>query len=140
MVLGVLGMPAYASDATDKIIDDARKDCQSFENGVLEVSADAISLVDLTGNGVPDEVVDASHFSCSSAASLFCGTGGCAVSVVAEGVVGDYLAKGWRVTDWDGQPILLLAVHGSLCGGANPRRCIQAVIWSEGGLRSIGDE
>lgn len=129
---------AGASDAGDAIIQKARQECQSFENGVLEITDKAITRVDLTGDGEPDELVDSRAFSCSSAASLFCGTGGCSLTAIVGGSTTEFLAKGWRIVDWDGQPVLLLAVHGSECGGTNLRRCYNAMAWSEGAFRSVG--
>lgn len=129
---------AGASDTGDAIIQQARQDCQSFENGVLEITDNPISRVDLTGDGQPDELVDSRAFSCSSAASLFCGTGGCSLTAIVGGSTTEFQAKGWRIVDWDRQPILLLAVHGSECGGTNLRRCYNAMVWSESAFRSVG--
>lgn len=132
-----LPMPALAAETAEPIIAQARADCRSFENGTLTLGENAIVQADLTGDGLPEEIVDSREFTCSSAASLFCGTGGCTVTVVAEGVARAFLAKAWRIVDWNGQPILLLAVHGSDCGGTNLRRCYEAVVWSEGRFRSL---
>ena len=130
--------PASASEAASTIVDQARRDCKSFENGVLDTTEQTISLVDLTGDGRPEDIVDASQFSCSTAASLFCGTGGCLITVIVNATPFEFLAKGWKVIQWDNQPILLLAVHGSECGGTNLRRCYKAVVWSEDGFQSVG--
>jgi len=138
-VVAALWLPtaALASETVEGVIAQARADCRSFENGTLTVAENAIVQADLTGDGRPEEIVDSREFTCSSAASLFCGTGGCTVTVVAEGVARTFLAKAWRIVDWGSQPILLLAVHGSDCGGTNLRRCFEAVVWSEGGFRSL---
>lgn len=130
-------LPASASEAASQVIDQARRDCRLFENGVLETTPQAIAFADLTGDAKPEEIVDASQFSCSTAASLFCGTGGCTITVIVDGTATEFLAKGWKVVDWSGQPILLLAVHGSACGGTNLRRCFKALVWSEGDFRSV---
>lgn len=131
---------ARASQAANTIIEEAREICRSFDNGVLETGSGAISRVDLTGNGKPDEIVDHGEFSCSTAASLFCGTGGCSMTAIADGQPFEFLTKAWKVAVWDGQPILLLVVHGSECGGDNLRRCYRAEVWSENGFRSVGQE
>jgi hypothetical protein len=137
-VFMIMAAPAIASDAANKVVDQARKDCKSFENGILKTTKQTITLTDLTGDGRPEEIVDASQFSCSTAASLFCGTGGCSITIIVNGKPFDFLAKGWKIVKWSDRPILLFAIHGSACGGTNLRRCYQAVVWSEGGFRSIG--
>ena len=62
---------ASASDAANAVVDEARNICRSFDNGVLKVGAGAVTSVDLTGDGQPDEVVDHGEFTCSTALSLF---------------------------------------------------------------------
>jgi hypothetical protein len=42
--------PASASEAASTVVDQARRDCKSFENGVLDTTEQTISLVDLTGD------------------------------------------------------------------------------------------
>lgn len=137
-VLVLWTAPAVAaSGAASAVVEQARADCRNFENGRLEVGDPAISQIDLSGDGKADEIVDFRHFSCSSSASLFCGTGGCPVTALVDGMPTEFLAKGWRVITWDSLPVLLLAIHGSECGGTNLRRCFRAVVWSEGAFRSI---
>lgn len=138
-VLILAGQPVLASDAGQRVIDQARADCRAFENGVLEGMEQAIAFADLTGDGKPEEIIDARRFSCSSAASLFCGTGGCSITVIVDERAVTFLAKDWKVITWSGQPILLLAIHGSDCGGTNLRRCFRALVWSEGDFRSVGE-
>jgi len=135
-----MATPAAASEAVGLVVDQAHQDCESFENGVLSMTEQTISLADLTGDGRSEEIVDASQFSCSTAASLFCGTGGCSITVIVNETAFDFLAKGWKIVQWGDQPILLLTVHGSECGGTNLRRCYRAVVWSEDGFRSVGED
>ncbi|MEM6934341.1 MAG: hypothetical protein AAF526_12240 [Pseudomonadota bacterium] len=120
--------PAQAT-SPEEVLDQARSDCNGLDNGILEAGEDAIVRVDVSGDGQPDEIVDANHLSCTSARSLFCGTGGCAVTVIVDGTTTEFLAKGWQVVDFAGSPVFLLAVHGSECGGDNTRRCVIAHVW-----------
>ena len=131
--------PALASEAATAVVDQARADCRAFEDGVLETTDEAITLIDLTGDGRPDELVDAAGFHCSSG-NLFCGTGGCPVTAIVDGAPTEFLAKGWTVVDWGPLSVLLLQVHGSACGGTNLRTCVEAVVWSEDGFRSVRSE
>jgi hypothetical protein len=80
----LLGAATAVAGPVDDVLEEARKNCESFEGGIFE-ARDAVQPVDLSGDGVPETVVDESRFSCSSAASMYCGTGGCMV----RAIVGD---------------------------------------------------
>lgn len=134
-----LAQSPRAQDPVEKVIERAREECRGFRNGSLTVADGAVTRVDVTGDGQADAVVDARFFRCSSAASLFCGTGGCAITVIADGSTTGFLAKGWRIIPWARHRVLLLEVHGSRCGGTNLRSCFQALNWSEGAFRSLGE-
>ena len=129
-----------AGQSGNDVIESARKSCYDLENGQLSTTDNAISKIDLTGDGQLDEIVDSCRFTCSTAASLFQSTGGCLVSVVANKTVTEFLAKGWKVITWGKQPILLLAVHGSECGVATLRGCYRAVVWSDNGFRTTSEK
>ncbi len=135
LAIALMATPALANDRTvSGVINTARDECRSLENGTLEVGENAVVEIDLTGDGKANTLIDASEFMCTTAASLFCGTGGCALSAVVDGTPHEFLAKGWRVVKMYDFPVLLLAVHGSECGGSGLRRCIKALSWSEGGF------
>ncbi|MGI9424278.1 MAG: hypothetical protein ACR2PA_13885 [Hyphomicrobiaceae bacterium] len=136
----IAATPVSAGQSGSDVIESARKSCYDLENGQLSTTDNAISRIDLTGNGQLDEIVDSCQFTCSTAASLFQGTGGCLVSIVANKKVTEFIAKGWKVVTWGKQPILLLAVHGSECGGTNLRRCYRAVVWSDGGFQTTNEK
>ncbi len=113
------------------IIQQAKNDCARFEKGKFSAAVDAIALHDLTGDGRPEEIVDASRFACSSATSMWGGSGGTVLWVVVEGEAYEFLAHKWRVVDVDGQNVLLLAVHSSECGDTiGP--CYRSLVWSNG--------
>ena len=131
--------PSWASEAIDRVVDQARQDCSDFEDGVLQTTDELLTLIDVTGDGEPDEVVDAHGFHCTTG-SLFCGTGGCPLTVIVDNTPTEFLAKAWTVIEWGEQPILLLEVHGSECGGTNLRTCFEAVVWSEDGFRTVNQE
>ena len=80
-----LPAPVLATEPAEDVIEQARADCRAFENGTLTLGENAIVQADLTGDGEPEEIIDSRQFTCSSAASLFCGTGGCTVTVVVDG-------------------------------------------------------
>ncbi len=126
--------------AIRKVIETAEADCKGYQNGKLIMTKKAWPRVDLTGDGELDVIVDAREFRCTTAATLWCGTGGCPITVISDGVPHEFLAKGWKVVEWSNLRILLLEVHGSECGGTNLRKCVRAEVWSDGAFRSIDAE
>ncbi len=128
--------PALAADTGATIISKARLACESYENGVFD-QGKAVSRVDLTGDGISDTVIDESDFRCSSARSLYCGSGGCTLHAIVDGEVWSFQAEGWRMIDWEGRPILLIARDGGWCGGAGAQVCYEAVVWSHGKMLTV---
>lgn len=136
MVLALGVGPVHAGDA-GAVVAEARRACESL-GGALKVGRGAVRRLDLDGDGVRDALVDAGRLTCTSSASLFCGTGGCAVTAIVNGRHSEFLARGWKRVNWDRRPVLLLAVHGSECGGVGADRCVKSVVFSPDGPRSIG--
>jgi len=114
-----------------EIVQKAKSECASFEGGKFNATEQAITLHDVTGDSRPEEVVDASEFSCSTSASMWGGSGGTFLWVIVDGKAYELLAHKWRVVDVDGQKVLLLAVHSSQCSDAiGP--CYRAFVWEDG--------
>ena len=114
-----------------EIVQNAKKDCNGFENGEFNATETAISLHDITGDGQLEEFVDGAKFSCSTALTLWSGTGGSYLWVVIAGKPYEFLAHRWKVIDMDGQRVLLVAVHSSECSDfAGP--CYRAYVWQDG--------
>ena len=132
----LLSFSAVASGAeplttSSEIIQKAKNECARFDGGEFHATNDAVTSYDFTGDGQPDEVVDASRFSCSTAASMWNGSGGTFLWVVVENKVYEFLAHKWRVVDLDDQRVLLLAVHSSECADTiGP--CYRALVWQDG--------
>jgi len=121
---------------TTEIVQTAKDECANFEGGKFNTTEKAITLHDFTGDGRPEELVDASQFSCSTSVSMWGGSGGTLLWVLAEGEKHEFLAHKWRVVDVDGQKVLLLAVHSSECSDTlGP--CYRAWVWSDDGFRTI---
>ena len=114
-----------------EIVQNAKRNCNSFENGVFHSTEQTITLHDFTGDGRPEEVVDASQFSCSTALTLWGGTGGTYLWVIVDNQALEFLAHSWQIVDADGQKVLLLAVHSSECSDSiGP--CYRAFVWQDG--------
>ncbi len=114
-----------------EIVQNAKRDCNGFENGEFSATEKTITLHDLTGDGRPEEIVDASQFSCSTVASLWGGTGGTFLWVIAEGKAYEFLAHYWQVIEAGKQQVLLLAVHSSQCSD-DIGPCYRAYVWQDG--------
>ncbi|MCP1335278.1 hypothetical protein [Futiania mangrovi] len=128
-------MPAHA-DPVDAILAAARSDCAAFENGVFHAN-DAVVEADLDGAAPADRLVDSSRFTCTSARSLYCGSGGCTLHAVIGERSWSFQAEGWRTIAWGERPILLVARDGGWCGGAGSQLCFEAVVWSHGEMLTV---
>ena len=117
--------------AVAEILLKAESQCASFERGKFHMEDSAIFAYDFTGDGQPEQIVDASQFACSTAASMWGGTGGTMLWVVVDEQPYEFLAHRWKVVDMYGQNVLLLAVHSYQCGDSvGP--CYRALVWSDG--------
>ena len=122
---------ADSGNLSSEIIQNAKKECASFERGTFSLSESAVTLNDITGDGNPEQIVDASQFACSTALTLWGGTGGTLLWIIVDQKVYEFLAHKWQIVNFDGQKVLLLAVHSSQCGDKiGP--CYRAYIWSDG--------
>ena len=134
VVLAAIAVPAMADETEppaelQAIIGQRTVECSSFEDGVLSLKDGAVQRIDLNGDGEDDWVLDEFFFNCSTAASLFCGTGGCGVNFQIGDVLTSRLAKGWDVHSMPPLSLVLLQVHGSNCGGTNVNPCVEALAW-----------
>lgn len=137
-LLAVATFPAYAV-TTDDVLAEASAFCASFENGAITVGPDAVQSVELTGDDMPETVIDYSGIACSTMASAWGGTGGTTLTILIDGQRFDHLAYGWMVVDFDG-PVLLLSQHGVNCGATGADRCVQALVWTAGKLTGPGEK
>lgn len=109
----------------------AAKACAAVEDGEFYLEWGAVNRVDLDGDLYDDWVLNESGFACSTAASLFCGTGGCMSHFLVGEELHSLLNQGWDVVYLGPNRILLVDVHGSRCGGVNPTPCVTASTWDE---------
>jgi hypothetical protein len=122
---------AHAQAALDALMAEAAADCASFENGNLMVGEESTNSVDLTGDGVPEVILDAGFLGCSTMASApYCGSGGCSLYAFVGEEVFEWQALGWRVIHWDGEPILLIGRDGGWCGASGAEHCFEALNWT----------
>ena len=140
IALVLLGYSLAASASENEataiaIMQKAESECNALDGGDFHSTEQTTTLHDLTGDGRPEEIVDASQFSCSSAASLWGGSGGTYLWVIVDGEAHEFLAHQWQVVDMYGNNVLLMAVHSSECSDAiGP--CYRAVAWGDDGFRT----
>lgn len=117
--------------SAEEIVQRAKQECDSFDKGRFHATVKAVSQYDFTGDGSAEALVDASQFSCSTAATLWGGSGGTFLWIVAPDKTYEFLAHKWKVVDVDGQNVLLLAVHSSQCSD-DVGPCFRAFVWQDG--------
>ena len=131
----VWNSPAVAADVSQlptglrAKVDLAAQACAEFNNGQFDLDWGAVERVDLDGDLQRDWVLNESGFACSSAASLYCGTGGCMSHFLIEEEVQSLLNQGWTVVDFGRQRVVVADIHGSNCDGINPTPCVTASVW-----------
>ncbi|UOR14420.1 hypothetical protein [Qipengyuania aquimaris] len=135
-IVGVLFSPALRAQETSSLpqplqdkIAVAKEACAEFDGGEFALEWGAIERVDLDGDLVADWVLNESGFACSSAASLYGGTGGSMSHFVVDGQVSSLLNQGWEVVSHGRYRVVLANVHGSQCDGINPTPCVTSSIW-----------
>ena len=124
----VSALPAQLQEKVEA----ARQACAEFDNGAFHLEWGAVDRVDLDGDLHHDWVLNERAFSCSTAASLYCGTGGCMSHFLVEDALHSLLNQGWGLAGLGPNKILLADVHGSQCGGINPTPCVTASTWDSG--------
>jgi hypothetical protein len=127
--------PAVSADVSQlppllqEKVETAAKACAALEDGKFDLEWGAVDRADLDGDRYPDWVLNESGFVCSTAVSLFCGTGGCMSHFLVEDELHSLLNQGWDLVDLGSNRVLLAYVHGAQCGGVNPTPCATASTW-----------
>ena len=123
--LDLTGLPATLAEKVTA----ARQACADNGNGEFALEWGAVTRTDLDGDLQPDWVLDESAYACSTAVSLFCGTGGCTSHFLVGDVVASFRNQGWTLVTFGRNRVLLTRVHGSDCGGNSPTPCFVARAW-----------
>jgi hypothetical protein len=129
-------LPAAAFADADAILAAAAKDCAEMDNGVF-ASDGAVRQIDMTGDGTEDTIVDEGLFTCTTAASLYAGSGGSMIHIFANGTESSFLVQGYETVRWAGRLIVLLAVDGSSCNTISANPCFEALTWVEDRFVSV---
>jgi hypothetical protein len=133
-----LSLPATAASHYPAVfapqIDQAAASCAANGGGEFDLDPHAITLDNDLGGGFTADTLSAAGFACSTAASLYCGTGGCDLYIAVDDKVHTFFAQGWQFVDHGTGRVLLLDLHGSRCGVSGSLPCVQALIWNDGGF------
>ena len=129
-------LPVAAFADADALLAAAAKDCAEFDNGVF-ASEGAVRQIDLTGDGTEDTLVDEALFTCTTAASLYGGSGGSLIHVFDNGTESSFLVQGYEPVRWADRLIVLLAVDGSSCNTISADPCFEALTWVEDRFVSV---
>ena len=121
-------LPAAAFADADAILADAARACAEQDNGVF-ASEGAVRQIDMTGDGTDDTIVDEALFTCTTAASLFSGSGGSMIHILANGTQSSFLVQGYETVRWGDNLIVLLALGGTDCNTINANPCFEALTW-----------
>ena len=126
--------PAYASDTANHVIETARKAC-ALEKGTFNALSEAVKNVDLNADGKSDEIIDEGKFSCSTASSLYCGTGGCMLHLIVGDKDYKLLSQAWLLAELGSAKVVINAVHWSECNYKTP--CLRGVVWRDEKFRNL---
>jgi len=129
-------LPAAAFADADAILAAAAQDCAEMDNGVF-ASEGAVRQIDMTGDGTEDTIVDEGLFTCTTAASLYAGSGGSVIHIFANGTESSFLVQGYETARWADRLIVLLAVDGSACNTISADPCFEALTWVENRFVSV---
>jgi len=126
--------PKSFSPRIIEIIEKAKSDCHLIDEGVLTVLEEAVTKVDISGDGKLDEVLSHAELECSTKPYLI-STGGSLWSFVIQDHVKNFEAKAWALQPRPFEdfpiPVLLLFVHGTHCDHTGVGPCVLAVIWHD---------
>ena len=102
---------------------------RELDNGEFYLDWGGVVHADFDGDRHPDWALNESSFACSTAASLYCGTGGCMSHFLVGEVMSSLFNQGWEMVSVAEKRYLVANVHHSKCGGINPTPCATISIW-----------
>ena len=111
------------------VVERARKDCLKANGHFLVLEPGAVSRHDLTGNGRADYIIDMTYVRCERLGSIFCGTGGCELSIVVALPRGKFREVfRQQVIRYEIEPdtsmkTIRFDLHGTFCGKTGPEPC-----------------
>ncbi len=111
------------------VLEDARKECKDADGKDVTFGQNTVRKLGLTGDRRDDYIVDLHEAECDGAASLYCGTGGCNISILVARRGGSFVtvfdgrAHSYDILPGRGLRKLRFHLHGSFCGGHGAQAC-----------------
>jgi hypothetical protein len=115
----------------ETVLDAARTACREAEGGKVTFRPEVVRRLDLTRDGRADYIVDLNEAECTDAATLFCGTGGCDLTILVGQPDGAFKkvfegrALRYEMLPGKGAKRIKFRLHGSYCGKGGTERCEQ---------------
>ena len=121
-----------------KIIEDAvaANKTQCEDGQAVTFKPGFVTTRDINADGKPDYILNYEHFQCGEIITMFCGTGGCLMEIVASDDDGGFVnvwnenARRIRFATIKKRPAMLIDLHGSACGRFGAERCAMTLYWN----------
>ena len=131
-----------AGDAVAAYKADLVETCRGIDGGKLTFQPGFETRRDVTGDRKADVILDNSKAACSSAASTFCGSGGCEIAVFVTSKRGfrnafQPLTQDWQIVSLRGKPAIHLFLHGTACGRSGAEACEKWYAWKNGAFKAV---
>lgn len=117
--------------AVQAAMDEGRRECLAQGGTAFIAATGLVRVGDLTGDGLPDYVVDFREARCTERETAFSGTGGWDVTILVARRTGEPVRVfAGRVLDYDvtgdpKRPMVRFMLHGSYCGRAGADGCVK---------------
>ncbi|WP_136645116.1 hypothetical protein [Tabrizicola sp. YIM 78059] len=103
----LVASPALAQDPSwpaefNRVVSESAGFCE----GEFSLAEGTVTRIDLSGDGMPDWLLDTAGFTCSTTPSLYCGILGCTVYTEIDGAIGMLTLKSWEVVTEQGETFL----------------------------------
>jgi len=113
----------------EAVLADARKECSDQGASEVKLPATAVRKLDLTGDGRDGYIVDMNEAECVGSPAVYCGTGGCNLTILVARRDGSYKTvfddrvRGYEIKGARGARTIRFALHGGYCGGHGNPSC-----------------
>ena len=124
-------MPMHIRPASKKSCRAPATNARQKAAARCDFAADTVRILDLTGAGRNDYIIDLRNAECPGRESTYCGTGGCELSIVATLPAGgtrllfEQQVRDYEVVPGSGARTIRFTLHGGYCGGHGNPSCIK---------------
>ena len=118
------------------IYDGLKQECREMGGKFVPERGRFATQTEVTNDGQADWVLEYDAAACSIGRSMYCGTAGCHIDILASTRSGlrEVFAnnvRGWEAVQLDAKRMaLVISVHGSACGSVGAEACAQTLVWN----------